>query len=51
MTFTLSNRIKLFIVKSVAGMATDFKINYTNFAPSNVLNFAPLRVFITGMLN
>ncbi len=45
-TFTLSNRITLFIVKSVAGMAANLTINYVNFTPLNVLNFAPLNVFI-----
>ncbi len=46
MTFTLSNRMTLFIAKSVSGVATDLKINYANFAPSNVLNVASLHVFI-----
>ncbi len=45
-TFTLSNTVTLFIVKSVAGMATDLKLNYANFAPVNVWNFAPLYVCI-----
>ncbi len=45
MTFTLSNTFKhynTFIVKSVAGMATDLTLNYANFAPLNVWTFAPL---------
>ncbi len=41
-----SNTITLFIVKSVAGMATDLTLNYANFAPINVRNFAPLNVCI-----
>ncbi len=49
MTFILSNTLKhyttLFIVKSVAGMATDLTINYSKFTPLNVWNFAPLHVF------
>ena len=36
----------MFIIKSVAGMATELTINYANFAPLNVLTFAPLHVFI-----
>ena len=43
MIFTLSNSIKLFIVKSVAGMVTDLTINYSNFAPLKVLS----SVFLT----
>ncbi len=51
MTFifqTLSNTITLFIVKSVAGMATDLTLNYMypNFAPLNVWNFALLHFCI-----
>ncbi len=42
MTFILSNTITLFIVKSVAGMATDLTINYAKFVALNVWNFAPL---------
>ncbi len=37
---TPSITITLFIVKSVAGMATDLTLNYANFAPLNVWNFA-----------
>ncbi len=36
----------VFIVKTVAGMATDLTLNYVNFAPLNVWNFAPLHVCI-----
>ncbi len=43
---TRSNTITLFIVKSVAGMATDLTLNHANFAPVNVGNFAPLHVCI-----
>ncbi len=43
---TRSNTITLFIVKSVAGMATDLTLNYANFAPLNVWNFALLHVCI-----
>ncbi len=43
---TRSNTITLFIVKSVAGKATDLTLNYANFAPLNVWNFAPLHVCI-----
>ena len=43
---TLTNTITLFIVKSVAGIATDLSLNYAKFAPLNVWNFAALRVFI-----
>ncbi len=45
MTFMLSNTITLFIVKSVAGVATDLT-DYAKFAPLNVWNFASLYVFI-----
>ncbi len=41
---TLSNTIILFIVKSVAGKATDLTINYANFAPLNVFNLLPYNV-------
>ncbi len=40
------NTITMFIVNSVAGMATDLTINYAKFTPLNVWNFAPLHVFI-----
>ncbi len=43
---TRSSTKTLFIVKSVAGMATDLTINYAKFAPLNVWNFARLHVFI-----
>ncbi len=43
---TRSNTIILFIVKSVAGMASDLTLNYANFAPVNVWNFAPLHVCV-----
>ncbi len=48
MTFTLSNMFKHYntIVKSVAGMATNLTLNYANFAPFIVWNFAPLHVCI-----
>ena len=38
MTFTLSNKIILHIIKEVAGMANDLTINYANFATLNVLS-------------
>ncbi len=40
------NTVTLFIVKPVAGIATELTINYAKFAPLNVWNFAPLPVFI-----
>ena len=43
---TRSKTITLFIVKSVAGMATDLTLNYANFATLNVWNFTPLHVCI-----
>ncbi len=43
---TRSNTITLSIFKSVAGMATDLTLNYSNFAPLNVWSFAPLDVCI-----
>ena len=48
MTFILSNMFKYYntIVKPVAGVATDLTLNYSNFAPVNVWNFAPLHVYI-----
>ncbi len=45
MTFTLLNTFKHYntvYVKSVAGMATDLTLNYANFAPLNVWNYATL---------
>ncbi len=42
MTFILSNRITLFIVKSAACMATALTINYANFNPLNAF-VCPLR--------
>ncbi len=47
---TRSNTVTLFILKSVAGMATDLTLNYSNFAPLNDWNFAPLHVCIIIML-
>ncbi len=38
---TRSNTITLFIVKSVAGMATDLTIKYANFAILNIRNITP----------
>ncbi len=38
---TRSNTAILFVVKSVADMATDLTINYAKFVPLNVWIFAP----------
>ncbi len=43
---TRLNTITLFIVKSVAGMATNLTLNYANFVPLNIWDFAPLHVCI-----
>ncbi len=37
-------------VTNIAGMATDLTLNYVNFAPVNVWNFAPLHVCIIATL-
>ena len=51
-TFILSNTFQHYMYNtvyyqiSIAGMATDLTLNYANFAPVNVWNFAPLHVCI-----
>ncbi len=51
MTFTLSNRITLFVVKSVAGMATDLTINYADFDRADTMSIQYRKITVHILVN